>query len=294
MAREGWMAEAGPRWGRIRWPVAGALALALALPAGAAALPPPTGGATDTGIPPWRDLVGMQPAPGAMPRASAEAPMAEAPDRLAPRRAAAPKRPGRARPPEAPNGGGTRHERGPAPVLALARASGGRTLDAVRRAGPAIVPDSPRFRPAGPQAPTARVATLVPPPRPQQDPADAAAPPSPPPRPASPAAAPSAPAGSREAATARAVERAPPPRPRPLRPAHRDGPAGTLSLDQAALIGVYEAEDRRRALVRLPDGSVRRVTARDDLLGWTVGAIGRDALRLSRGREVRTLLFVGR
>jgi hypothetical protein len=94
----------------------------------------------------------------------------------------------------------------------------------------------------------------------------------------------------------------PPPRPARRPGSLRRGPAATLpaardgelGLDHAALIGVLQMEDRRAALVRLPDGSIRRVGPGDMLLGWRVALIGRDALRLERGGQTRTLLFVGR
>jgi hypothetical protein len=74
-------------------------------------------------------------------------------------------------------------------------------------------------------------------------------------------------------------------------PAARDG---ELGLDHAALIGVLQTDGGRAALVRLPDGSIRRLGRGDLLMGWRVTLIGRDALRLERGGQTRTLLFVGR
>ncbi|GIX15528.1 MAG: hypothetical protein KatS3mg118_3487 [Paracoccaceae bacterium] len=64
---------------------------------------------------------------------------------------------------------------------------------------------------------------------------------------------------------------------------------GVLRLDQMALIGVFGASGSRRALIRLPDGSFRRLARGDRIEGWRVTAIDTDSLRLARGAETRIL-----
>lgn len=65
-----------------------------------------------------------------------------------------------------------------------------------------------------------------------------------------------------------------------------------LALDQTSLIGIIDARAGRQALVRLPSGSFRRVTRGDDLEGWRVSSISREALRLTKQGQNRTLLLV--
>ena len=67
-----------------------------------------------------------------------------------------------------------------------------------------------------------------------------------------------------------------------------------LELDQTNLIGVIEARNGRRALVRLPDGDFRKVARGDDVNGWRVNSIERAAMRLTRKGQNRTLLLVSR
>jgi hypothetical protein len=67
-----------------------------------------------------------------------------------------------------------------------------------------------------------------------------------------------------------------------------------LPLDRASLIGIVHLHDTRQALVRLVGGSVRTVSTGDVIEGWKVSLIGLDALRLTRGGEVQTLVLVSR
>jgi hypothetical protein len=67
-----------------------------------------------------------------------------------------------------------------------------------------------------------------------------------------------------------------------------------LSLESTSLIGVIDARDGRRALLRTPSGGYLKVTRGDEVAGWRVNAIGQDAMRLTRGGESRTLLLVTR
>jgi hypothetical protein len=104
---------------------------------------------------------------------------------------------------------------------------------------------------------------------------------------------------------------APPPPPRPD-PQRRPGPAataraeaaqpgigsaaaqGSLALDATSLIGVIDANSGREALLRTASGRYLKVARGDEVAGWRVNAIGRDAMRLTRGGESRTLLLVTR
>lgn len=74
----------------------------------------------------------------------------------------------------------------------------------------------------------------------------------------------------------------------------RAAAAQGLPADRAALIGVVELESGRQALLRLPGGSYRSVRVGDEIEGWKVSAISRDALRVSRGAESQTLLLISR
>lgn len=67
-----------------------------------------------------------------------------------------------------------------------------------------------------------------------------------------------------------------------------------LSLDETSLIGVIDARSGRRALVRMPTGDYRKVAKGDDLDGWRVSSISREAMRLTRRGQNRTLLLVSR
>lgn len=67
-----------------------------------------------------------------------------------------------------------------------------------------------------------------------------------------------------------------------------------LALDQTSLIGVIDANSGRKALLRKQDGSFLRVARGDVVDGWRVSDIGRDAMRLTRKGQNRTLLLVSR
>ncbi len=59
-----------------------------------------------------------------------------------------------------------------------------------------------------------------------------------------------------------------------------------LSRGNMALIGVFGGSDGRHALIRLPNGSIERVSAGDRVQGIQVAAIGADSVRInSRGRD---------
>ena len=65
-----------------------------------------------------------------------------------------------------------------------------------------------------------------------------------------------------------------------------------LSLDETSLIGIIDAKTGREALVRLPNGSFRKVSRGDEIEGWRVSSINREAVRLTRQGQNRTLLLV--
>ncbi|MFN3260364.1 MAG: hypothetical protein ACE37J_07375 [Pikeienuella sp.] len=62
-----------------------------------------------------------------------------------------------------------------------------------------------------------------------------------------------------------------------------------IRLDDMAMIGVFGAADARRALLRMPDGRVHRVTSGSVVEGWVVSRIEAGSMRLTRGGEARTL-----
>lgn len=65
-----------------------------------------------------------------------------------------------------------------------------------------------------------------------------------------------------------------------------------LALDQTSLVGIIDARSGRKALVRLPSGDFRKVARGDDIEGWRVNSISREALRLTRRGQNRTLLLI--
>ncbi|MEM1382404.1 MAG: hypothetical protein AAGG06_02045 [Pseudomonadota bacterium] len=67
-----------------------------------------------------------------------------------------------------------------------------------------------------------------------------------------------------------------------------------LPLDRAALVGVIDFTLGRQALLRLPNGRFERLAVGQEIEGWRVTAIGRDAMRLHRGEESLTLVLVSR
>lgn len=65
-----------------------------------------------------------------------------------------------------------------------------------------------------------------------------------------------------------------------------------LALDQMNLIGVFGSNGSRRALLRMPNGEVRRVTKGAVVEGWVVSRIDKDAMRITRGGEAQVLKVV--
>jgi type IV pilus biogenesis protein PilP len=58
-----------------------------------------------------------------------------------------------------------------------------------------------------------------------------------------------------------------------------------LSRNDVSLLGVFGSSKDRYALLRLPNGSVKRVGAGDSLQGVRVAAISSDAVRLTQGQR---------
>lgn len=67
-----------------------------------------------------------------------------------------------------------------------------------------------------------------------------------------------------------------------------------LLLDETSLVGIIDARSGRKALVRMPSGDFRKVGRGDDLDGWRVSSISREAVRLTKRGQNRTLLLVSR
>lgn len=68
-----------------------------------------------------------------------------------------------------------------------------------------------------------------------------------------------------------------------------------LSLKETSVIGIMDgAKGGRQALLRLPDGAFRKVANGDTIDGWRVRSISREAVRLTRRGEKKTLLLVTR
>ena len=66
-----------------------------------------------------------------------------------------------------------------------------------------------------------------------------------------------------------------------------------VSADAPLLVGVFGGADTRRALIRAPDGALRRVRQGDRFAGWTVSAIGPDSVQLRDGARAQTLRIPG-
>jgi len=64
---------------------------------------------------------------------------------------------------------------------------------------------------------------------------------------------------------------------------------GLLQMGQIALIGTMGTDLSRRALVRLPSGSIRTVTVGDTLRGRRIDAITPDRLLMSRNGQQTVL-----
>ena len=61
------------------------------------------------------------------------------------------------------------------------------------------------------------------------------------------------------------------------------------SRDDVALIGVFGGSDGRKALIRMPNGKIRKVQAGDRVQGVEIAAIGSDSVRVTDGRRESVL-----
>jgi hypothetical protein len=182
---------------------------------------------------------------------------------------------------------------------------------------PAERPDPPSFDPPGApdataavvaEAPRAAIAPAARPDAPSALAADVTDAPPPRPAAATPAASPAPAVSDRHAAAA-----APRPQPRPVRltatrksvaeriATNSTGSAtriatqrNTLILDEASLIGVFQSDGARHALLRFPDGEIRRVSSGDRVRDWVVGDIDDASVSLRGGDERRTLRVMPR
>ena len=62
-----------------------------------------------------------------------------------------------------------------------------------------------------------------------------------------------------------------------------------INLGDVSLIGIFGKSSARRALIRLPQGRIIRVSNGGKIRGWTVSAISDDAVRIQRRGENRVL-----
>lgn len=65
-----------------------------------------------------------------------------------------------------------------------------------------------------------------------------------------------------------------------------------LPLEHTSMLGVFGKPGKRRAILRMPDGEVRRVAKGENVDGWTVTGIEATSMRLSRGGETRQLNLI--
>ena len=62
-----------------------------------------------------------------------------------------------------------------------------------------------------------------------------------------------------------------------------------IALGDISLIGIYGTSKTRRALVRLPQGRYVQISRGDNVSGWTVSAVGEDAVRIQKGKRNKVL-----
>jgi len=62
-----------------------------------------------------------------------------------------------------------------------------------------------------------------------------------------------------------------------------------IVLGDISLIGIYGTSKTRRALVRLPQGRYVQISRGDRVSGWTVSAVGEDAVRIQKGSRNKVL-----
>ena len=59
--------------------------------------------------------------------------------------------------------------------------------------------------------------------------------------------------------------------------------------DDLALIGIFGGSEGRKALIKMPNGKIRKVAAGDTIQGVQIAAIGSDSVRVSDGRRETVL-----
>ncbi len=65
-----------------------------------------------------------------------------------------------------------------------------------------------------------------------------------------------------------------------------------IALDKTSLLGVFGAKNNRRALLRLADGRMKRVSQGEVVDGWVISRIEATSMRMTRGGEVRNLKLI--
>lgn len=68
--------------------------------------------------------------------------------------------------------------------------------------------------------------------------------------------------------------------------------SGAIQLDKTSLLGVFGTSKNRRALLRMADGRMKRVTQGEVIDGWVVSRIQATSMRMTRGAEVRDLKLI--
>lgn len=67
---------------------------------------------------------------------------------------------------------------------------------------------------------------------------------------------------------------------------------GALVLNQTSLLGVFGTSKNRRALLRMSDGQMRRVSQGEVIDGWVISRIQATSMRMTRGAEVLNLTLI--
>lgn len=65
-----------------------------------------------------------------------------------------------------------------------------------------------------------------------------------------------------------------------------------IALDKTSLLGVFGTKDNRRALLRMADGRMKRVSQGEVIDGWVISRIQATSMRMTRGSEVRNLQLI--
>lgn len=68
--------------------------------------------------------------------------------------------------------------------------------------------------------------------------------------------------------------------------------SGAIQLDKTSLLGVFGTSKNRRALLRMADGRMKRVSQGEVIDGWVVSRIQATSMRMTRGADVRNLNLI--